>query len=168
MTASARFCLACGARLSAARADDRRRLRCRRCGWIFYGNPIPAAVAVILQRGRLLLGRRARPPYAGTWNVPGGFLEAGEHPAGCLARELREELGIGTRRARLIGFATDRYGPKGFSVLAVVYRVTPRAGRIRPADDVSEVRWFPRRAIPYREIAFPGLRRLLRAYLSGR
>jgi hypothetical protein len=53
-------------------------------------------------------------------------------------------------------------------VLAVVYRVTPRAGRIRPADDVSEVRWFPRRAIPYRQIAFPGLRRLLRAYLSGR
>ena len=168
MTASARFCLACGARLKAARVDGRRRLRCRRCGWIFYGNPIPAALAIIQRRGRVLLGRRARAPYAGTWDLPGGFLEAGERPDECLRRELREELGIGTRRARLIGFATDRYGPKGFSVLAVVYQVTPRAGRIRPADDVSEVRWFPRRAIPYREIAFPGLRRLLRAYLSGR
>lgn len=163
-----RFCMACGERLRRVRQEGRVRLGCRRCGWIFYGNPIPAAVAIIMRRGRLLLGRRARPPYAGTWNLPGGFLEAGEHPAGCLARELREELGIGTRRARLIGFGTDRYGPKGFSVLAVVYRVTPRGGRIRPADDVSEVRWFPRRAIPYREIAFPGLRRLLRAYLSGR
>jgi len=150
------------------REDGHTRRRCRRCGWIFYGNPIPAALAIIQRRGRVLLGRRARPPYAGTWDLPGGFLEAGERPDECLRRELREELGIGTRRARLVGFGTDRYGPRGFPVLAVVYRVTPRAGRIRPADDVSEVRWFSRRAIPYREIAFPGLRRLLRAYLSGR
>lgn len=167
MTA-ARFCLACGERLSATRVDGRRRPRCGRCGWTFFGNPVPAAVAVIVHRGRVLLGRRARPPYAGTWDLPGGFLEAGEQPADCLARELREELGLGPRRAHLIGFATDRYGPKGFPVLTVVYRVTLRRGRIRPADDVSEVRWFPRRAIPYREIAFPAMRRLLRAYLSGR
>ena len=168
MIAAARFCLSCGGRLRAVRMDGRRRRRCARCGWTFYGNPIPAAVAVITRRGRLLLGRRARSPYAGTWDLPGGFLEAGEHPADCLARELREELGIGARRARLIGFATDRYGPKGFPILTVVYRLTPARGRIRAADDVSEVRWFRYRAIPYREIAFPAMRRLLRAYLSGR
>ncbi len=163
----ARFCIACGGRLRRAVEGGRRRLRCTRCGWIFYGNPVPASVAIILQRGRLLLGRRAGPPYEGTWDLPGGFLEAGERPDEGLRRELREELGVGTRRARLIGFMTDRYGPKGFPVLAVVYRVTPASGRLQPADDVSEVRWFPRGAIPYGAIAFPGMRRMLRAYLSG-
>ncbi len=163
----ARFCLACGGRLGAVREGGSARRGCARCGWIFYDNPVPAAVAIILRRGRLLLGRRARPPYAGTWDLPGGFLEAGERPEEGLRRELREELGVGTRRARLVGFVTDRYGPTGFPVLAAVYRVTPAAGRLAPADDVTELQWFSRGAIPYRSIAFPGMRRMLRAYLSA-
>ena len=165
---TARFCLACGGRLATAREDGRARRRCRRCGWTFYGNPVPAAVAVVERGGRVLLVRRARPPYAGTWDLPGGFLEAGELPAACLARELREEVGLRVRRARLLGFATDRYGPKGFPVLAAVYRVGAAVGRLSAADDVSEARWFPRRAVPFGAIAFPSMRRLLRRYLSGR
>jgi mutator protein MutT len=165
---TARFCLACGGRLRAVRERGRRRRRCPRCGWTFYDNPVPAAVAVIARGGRILLTRRARPPYAGTWDLPGGFLEAGESPEQCLRRELGEELGLGTRRARLLGFATDRYGANGFPILTLVYRVTVGSGRPQAADDVSEARWVRRRAVPYRAIAFPGLRRLLRARLSGR
>lgn len=126
------------------------------------------SVALIVLRGRVLLARRAHPPYAGTWDLPGGFLEAGELPDEGLRRELAEELGIRARRTRLVGFATDRYGPRGFLVLTAIYRVVPEPGPIRAADDVSEARWFPERAIPYRRIAFPALRRALRAYLSGR
>ncbi|OGL08483.1 MAG: hypothetical protein A3F92_06940 [Candidatus Rokubacteria bacterium RIFCSPLOWO2_12_FULL_71_22] len=165
---TARCCLACGGRLTVVREDGHTRRRCRRCGWIFYGNPVPAAVGVILRRGRVLLTRRARPPYAGTWDLPGGFLEAGELPEACLVRELREELGLRVRRARLLGFATDRYGPRGFAVLTTVYRVEPHPGPLRPADDVSEARWFPRRGVPFGAIAFPSMRTLLRRYLSGR
>jgi ADP-ribose pyrophosphatase YjhB (NUDIX family) len=162
----ARFCLACGARLAPAVEAGHRRLRCPRCGWTHYANPVPAAVAVVIEDGRLLLGRRARAPYAGTWDLPGGFLEAGELPAAGLRRELREELNVGVRRAALIGFATDRYGPGGVVVLTALYRVHPTTRRVRAADDVSEVRWFPLAAIPYRHIAFPAIRRFLRRYVT--
>lgn len=161
-----RFCLACGARLRRVRQDGRWRLRCRRCGWTFYANPVPAAVGVIARRGRVLLARRARPPYAGTWDVPGGFLEQGETPERALRRELREEIGVGVRRARFVGFVTDRYGPRGFPVLVAAYRVTPSPGRMRAADDVSEVRWFAIARVPWRAIAFPGMRRFLRRLLQ--
>jgi ADP-ribose pyrophosphatase YjhB (NUDIX family) len=153
------------------REHGRQRRRCRACGWTYYENPVPAAVAVIVRRGRLLLGRRAAPPYANTWDLPGGFLEAAEAPEAALRRELREELGIGVRRARFVGFATDRYGRGGFPVLALVYEVTPGQGALRAADDVSEVRWFPLARLPLREIGFPAMRRLVRAYarrVSGR
>ena len=112
-----------------------------------------------------MLTRRAGPPYQGTWDLPGGFLEGDETPERGLRRELREELGVRMGRARQIGVAQDRYGPGGFPVLTLVYRAAV-AGRVRPGDDVSEARWFPRRRVPWQQIAFAGLRGLLRAAIG--
>jgi 8-oxo-dGTP diphosphatase len=156
--------MACGGRLRMRRREDRRRRCCPRCGWIFYDNPIPAVVAVILGPRGILLARRAAPPYAGSWDLPGGFLEADELPERGLERELREELG---GRARIVGFLgsfTERYGPRGFPILAMVY-VARLGGTPRAGSDVSEVRWFRRSAIPWRAIAFPSVRRALRSFL---
>ena len=165
---TARFCIACGRALRTILEDGHRRPRCSRCGWTFYANPAPATVAIIVRRGSVLLGRRARAPYKGTWDLPGGFVEPYETPEAGLDRELREELGVGVRSSRLVGYAVDRFGKGGMAVLALVYRVTPTSVRFRPADDVAEVRWFPERRVPFREIAFPSLRRALRAYFRGR
>jgi hypothetical protein len=68
-------------------------------------------------------------------------------------------------RARLVALATDRYGPGGFPVLALIYRVKA-TGVLRPGDDVSEARWFPRARVPIRSVGFPSMRRLLRAWLQ--
>lgn len=159
-----RFCMACGGRLRRVRQEGRPRLKCRRCGWTFYGNPIPAAVALVIRGGKVLLGRRAGEPYRGTWDLPGGFLEAGETPERGLAREIREELGAGIRSAKFLAFFHDTYGCAGFPILAAVYRVRLAPGRLRHGGDVSEVRWFSRRQLPYRKIGFPSVRRALRLF----
>ncbi len=159
-----RFCMACGGRLSRVRQEGRVRLICRRCGWIFYGNPIPAAVALVVRGGKVLLARRAAEPYGGTWDLPGGFLEAGETPEQGLAREIKEELGTRMRSARFLAFFTETYGPGGFPILAAVYRVRLHPGRLRHGSDVSQARWFSRRQLPYREIGFPSVRRALKRF----
>ncbi len=156
-----RFCLLCGAGLRVRREGGRRRFACPRCAFTWYGNPVPAAVAVLTRRGRVLLARRAAAPYAGTWDLPGGFLEAGETPEQALRRELREELGIRVGRLRLLGLYPDRYGPRGFSVLTIVYRASLLRGRPRPADDVAGVGWYTARRLPLGEIAFPSVRAAL-------
>jgi NADH pyrophosphatase NudC (nudix superfamily) len=84
--------MACGSRLSAIREEGKRRLGCRRCGWKFYNNPVPAAVALVVKGRKILLGRRAAAPYKGTWDLPGGFLEGDEAPEVALRRELVSEL----------------------------------------------------------------------------
>lgn len=156
----------CGARLRGWREHGFRRWRCARCGWVFYGNPVPATVAIVVGPRGILLCRRAAEPYRGTWDLAGGFLEADESPERGLRREVREELGARVQRARFRGFVVDRYGPGGIPVLGLVYEVR-LAGRITARSDVSEVRWFARDAIPWRRIGFASIRRSLRAYLQS-
>ena len=56
---------------------------------------IVVAAAIIERDGRFLVTRRqAGVHLAGHWEFPGGKCDAGESLAECLARELREELGV--------------------------------------------------------------------------
>jgi len=43
-----------------------------------------------------------QPTYKPSWEIPGGVVEAGESPATCVAREVREELGISLPVGRLL------------------------------------------------------------------
>ena len=53
------------------------------------------AAALVDGDGRVLLAQRPEgKALAGTWEFPGGKLEAGETPEAALGRELEEELGI--------------------------------------------------------------------------
>lgn len=54
-----------------------------------------AAYGIAVARDRVLLARHsARSHLPGTWALPGGGVEIGEHPRACVARELREETGL--------------------------------------------------------------------------
>jgi mutator protein MutT len=56
---------------------------------------VVVAAAVIERNGRILVTRRlAGTHLAGAWEFPGGKCDRGESLAGCMRRELREELGI--------------------------------------------------------------------------
>src|SRR5207247_2748322 len=93
VTSAPKFCIQCGSRLVAVREEGRTRRRCPRCGWTFYGNPVPAAVALVTRGGRLLLTPRAPPPYAATRDLPGGVPAAERHPEAGLPGEVRGARG---------------------------------------------------------------------------
>ena len=62
---------------------------------------VRVAAAVILRAdGQVLLAQRPEgKPYAGSWEFPGGKLEAGATPRDALVRDLHEELGLTVRQA---------------------------------------------------------------------
>jgi len=54
-----------------------------------------AAIAIVVREGKVLVcQRKADDVLGGYWEFPGGKCEDGETLTQCLARELREEIGI--------------------------------------------------------------------------
>lgn len=142
-----RHCPRCTAEL---RGDDARK-ECPRCGFVAYASSKPTASAVIVgDDGRVLLARRKREPFAGSWDLPGGFLEEGEHSLDGLRRELREEAGVEIEPGNFLGVWTDRYGDAEDAPATINLYWTARiaAGEPRPDDDVEELGWFGRDELP--------------------
>jgi len=62
---------------------------------------IDVAIAVVSKGARILIcKRKLEDTFGGFWEFPGGKCEAGEQLEQCLARELKEELGIEARVLR--------------------------------------------------------------------
>jgi 8-oxo-dGTP diphosphatase len=57
-------------------------------------RPTLAVSLAVFRAGRVLLARRARPPFQGVFSLPGGLVELGETLEDAALRELREEVGI--------------------------------------------------------------------------
>jgi ADP-ribose pyrophosphatase YjhB (NUDIX family) len=155
------FCPRCGARIGVADG----RARCEACGFVAYASSAPTASALIVDdAGRILLARRAFEPDQGKWDLPGGFLEEGEHPLDGLRRELREETGLDVEPRRFLGIWMDVYGEAGTSTLNL-YWLAHAEGEPRAADDVAELRWFAPDELPSgHELAFRVNSRVLDAW----
>jgi NAD+ diphosphatase len=143
------------------------KVECPNCGFVAYAHSMPTSSAVVSDdEGRVMLSRRAADPQAGKWDLPGGFVEEGEHPLDSLRRELREEAGIGLRDEELIGIWIDRYEYKRRTVFTfnVYYSARIGSGTPEPADDVAELRFFAPDEVPADELAFGHIEDVLSAW----
>jgi 8-oxo-dGTP diphosphatase len=98
-------------------------------------------VGAVIWNGRdeVLLVRRARPPRAGEWSIPGGKIESGETIHDALRREVREETGIEVEIGALAG-ATDLQENNCHYVL-VDFTARHLSGELRAGSDAAEARW---------------------------
>lgn len=158
------YCPKCGGGLKEISLNEEKyqRLICQKCGFIFYQNSKPTSSALILDGEKVLLGKRKINPAKGDWDIPGGFLELGEHPEDGLRREIMEELGVEIKIKSLLGFFMDVYGDGGDATLNICYVVEIKSGQPKAADDVEELRWFDINKLP-ENLAFQNGRDMLKA-----
>jgi ADP-ribose pyrophosphatase YjhB (NUDIX family) len=163
-----RYCPRCRAQLG----HRRDRVVCDACGFVQFANSAPAVAALVVDgEGRVLLARRAIEPYTGLWDTVGGFLDEAEEPIAGLHREVLEETGLEIDIGHFAGAFVDRYGhaEDASPVLNLVWEASVVRGEPRPADDVTELRWFARDELPADgEIAFRHFGPFLRAWAQGR
>lgn len=77
--------------------------------------------AAIAYRGDNVLVTRRAPGQSleGYWEFPGGKLEEGECVAGCIERELQEELGVRSIGGEVIAEATHEYPGGAINLIAI-------------------------------------------------
>ena len=125
-----------------------------------YDHPRPAVttdVALFRRTGEggweILLVRRGRDPFAGSWALPGGFVDELEPLEAAAARELEEECGIrGVELWQFRAFGDPHRDPRGHTVSIAYLGIVSDSVNAAAADDAADARWFPLDHLP--QLAF--------------
>lgn len=157
------FCERCGTALELrpSAGPDPDRLTCPSCGFVAYGNPSPTVQAWIERDGRYLALRRNQDPECGKWNMPGGFVEAGESGPEAIRREVLEETGLEIEVRGVIGVFASTYGRGADAepILDIAFEASAADGELDVSDESAEAGWFTLEEFP--EPAFAGEREAL-------
>ena len=102
-------------------------------------------IGVLILRGdRILLCRKKRD--TSRLILPGGRIEVGESDLGCLAREIREELGaISLEKIEYLGTYEDRAAlddPSVTKSLRIALYRGELSGEPTPSSEIRELVWF--------------------------
>jgi ADP-ribose pyrophosphatase YjhB (NUDIX family) len=119
---------------------------------LYPERPVVGVGAVVWRGGQVLLVRRGRPPKAGQWSLPGGGQHVGETLAEAVAREVREETGLGLREVRLLTtidlIDRDADGRVRYHYTLVDFTAEAAPGEAAAGDDADAVAWFGLDALP--------------------
>ena len=147
------YCPKCATTLVTRQLDDHDRQVCHKCTFIYYLNSSPCVGVLVVDEGKVLLVKRGIEPFKGYWDIPGGFLESGEHPAEGVVREMREETGLLVKPTEMLGFWMDVYGPEQEPTLNICYLAVPVGGELAAGSDAVDLHWHPISNLP-EQIAF--------------
>lgn len=112
----------------------------------------PAVVdAVVLRRvvktssgieGEILLVKRGKPPFAGEWALPGGFMQWNESAEEAVVREVYEETGVKVKPVKITGVYSSPSRDPERQPVAVAFLCDYLGGDARGGDDAGEARWW--------------------------
>jgi 8-oxo-dGTP diphosphatase len=114
-------------------------------------------VASLNDRPHVLLIRRGKPPFAGAWAIPGGFVEPFEPLEEAARRELWEETGLEPARLEQVyTFGDPGRDPRGWTIsvayLALLSEEAVAHKRPLAGSDAGDVGWFDMDDLP--QLAF--------------
>ena len=142
------FCPKCGGLLERRFVEGRDRLVCSACAFIFYQHSKACAGVLVMKGDKVLLVQRAIEPFKGYWDIPGGFLEAGEAPEAGAVREMKEETGLLICPTEILGIFMDTYNKSSAPTLNICYLASVIGGEAQAGSDVKSLGWFQLNDLP--------------------
>lgn len=158
-----RRCGRCGERTERDRSSWSR--VCTVCGFAAFPRVSPAVIMLVHRGDALLLAHAAHHP-PGMYSVLAGFVEPGETLEECVAREVREEVGIDVADIRYFG---SQPWPFPHSLM-VGFTAAWAGGEIEvDGTEIAEAAWYTRDTLPDRIPSSISIaRRLIDHFLATR
>ncbi len=135
------------------------------------------AADVIIQKNRkIVLLMREHYPFSGTWDIPGGLIEAGETVEKTAVREAQEETGLKVKLTDLLGVYSDPRRDPRFPSVSATFIAKPISGKLKGSRE-GKAEWVPVSSLSKLKLGFDhrkilhDYRKWLRAggtYWSGR
>ena len=160
-----RFCSRCGTalRFGPIEGEERDRLACPNCGFVFYVNPrLVVTTLPVTEQGQVMLIRRGIEPGYDMWAQPGGFLEIDETVRDAAIRETLEETGLQVEPGEIIGL----YSRVQAAVVVIAFEARIVSGEPLVTPESLETRPFAPDEIPWQEIAFETSVRAIRDWVA--
>lgn len=157
------FCPFCGQkRLQATCVKS---FGCEACGRPFFLNVAGAVAGLISDpEGAVLVTIRKYDPAAGTWDLPGGFLNPDERAEEALRREVREELGFDPGKLTYVCSMPNDYAYKGvrYSTIDLLFRVKLDVRPVLTLDDeIASAHWVASNELDPTRFGLDSIRRLI-------
>lgn len=157
-----RFCGSCGSPMQA-RAGERA-MYCPACGVQHYPRLSPSMIVLVTRGDELLLARSPR-FAAGVYSTLAGYVEPGESVEQCVAREVREEVGVAIHAPQYIA---SQGWPFPHSLMLGFHAEYAGGDIVLQPEEIEDARWFAIDNLPALPARQSIARYLIELYLARR
>ena len=159
-----KYCTECGSATEnkIPEGDNRPRDCCTVCDLIHYTNPKIICGTIPVRGESVLLCKRAIEPRYGKWTLPGGFMENGETVSQGAFRETLEETNTEVEMEELYAI----FNVPQINQVYMLYLAKVVADDYSSTSESLDVKFFTENEIPWDDLAFPFVPKVLRSFFS--
>lgn len=133
--------------------------------------PIVGVGAVIVDRGRVLLVKRGRPPLLGEWSLPGGVVETGETLRAAAEREAQEETGLVVEAGEVLEvldrIIRDADGRVHYHYVLIDFLCRVTGGELHAGGDAAAAEWAGENELGKFKLEKPALEVIRKAFAEA-